>query len=66
MTKKNLSFQLKENMGENNHAGRDKHECNFTKQFFLKEISIREKWIIKQNIVVLHSTTLDGPITCKT
>ena len=49
-------------MGENNHAGRDKHECNFTKQFFfLKEISIREK-----NIVVLHCTTLDRPIARKT
>ena len=60
--KKNLSFLLKENMGENNHAGRDKHECNFTKQFFfLKEISIREK-----NIVVLHCTTLDRPIARKT
>ena len=34
--------------------------------FFLKEISIKEKWIIKQNIVVLHSTTLDGPIARKT
>ena len=49
-------------MGENNHAGRDKHEYNFTKQFFfLKEISIREK-----NILVLHCTTLDRPIARKT
>ena len=50
-------------MEENNNASQDKHECNFTKQFLIyfffgKESSITEKWILKQNIVVLHSTTL--------